>query len=163
MKSGHGASPKREPIYIPPNSIGWKVQSEDTLGACSYGEFIVQPGAGPIPHRHSREDESFYIIDGQLEFRIGERGERLIVAAPGSFVFGPRGIPHTLKNEGTTPARVLVIISPAGLERFFAEREALQKDLPITDPSFPSRDKALSEKYGLEFSSDWSFSPNAGD
>src|SRR5262245_13996786 len=145
MERGHSASPKREPIFIPSNSLGWKVKSENTLGTHSYGEFIVEPGTGPLPHRHSREDESFYILDGQLEFRMGERGERLIVAASGSFVFAPRGIPHTLKNEGTTPARVLVIISPAGLERFFAERDALQKELPISDPSYSGRDKALSE------------------
>jgi len=94
---------------------------------------------------------------------MGERGERHIVAAAESFVFAPRGIPHTFKNVGTTPARVLVIISPAGLERFFAERDALQKDVPITDPSYPTRDKALSEKYGLEFSSDWSFSSKGRD
>jgi uncharacterized RmlC-like cupin family protein len=94
---------------------------------------------------------------------MGERGERLIVAASGSFVFAPRGIPHTLKNVGTTSARCLVIISPGGLEGFFAERDALQKELSITDPSYASRDKALSEKYGLEFSSDWLFSPKVRD
>jgi uncharacterized RmlC-like cupin family protein len=92
---------------------------------------------------------------------MGERGERLIVAAPGSFVFAPRGIPHTYQNVGATPARALVIISPAGLEKFFEERNALQKELPTTDPSYPGRDKALSEKYGLEYNSDWSFSPKA--
>jgi quercetin dioxygenase-like cupin family protein len=157
------ASPKRDPIYIPPNSLGSKVKSEDTLGAYSFREFITPPGTGPVPHRHSREDESFYILDGQLEFKIGERGERLIVAAPGSFVFAPRGIPHTFKNVGSTPARALVIISPAGLENFFEERNALQKELLTTDPSYPGRDKALSEKYGLEYSSGWSFSPKASD
>ncbi len=92
---------------------------------------------------------------------MGERGERVIVAAPGSFVFAPRGIPHTFKNVGTTPARTLVIISPAGLEKFFEERNALGKELPATDPSYPSRNKALNEKYGLEYRSDWSFPAKA--
>jgi len=155
QQSKQSASAQREPIYIPPNSLGSKVTGKDTLGAYSFGEFTAQPGTGPVPHRHSREDESFYILDGQLEFRIGERGERLILAAPGSLVFAPRGIPHTYKNVGTTPARALVIISPAGLEKFFEERNALQKELPTTDPSYPGRDKTLSEKYGLEYSRDW--------
>ena len=163
QQSKQSASPQRNPIYVPPNSQGSKVESKDTLGAYSLREFIVEPGTGPVPHRHSREDESFYILDGQLEFKIGERGERVIVAAPGSFVFAPRGIPHTFKNVGTSRARGLVIISPAGLEKFFDERNALRKELPATDPSYPGRDKALSEKYGLEYSSDWSFPPKAKD
>ena len=155
QQSKQSASPQRDPVYIPPNSPGWKVKAKDTLGAYSFTESIVAPGTGPVPHRHSREDESFYILEGQFEFRIGERGERSIVAAPGTFVFAPRGIPHTFRNVGTTPARILVIISPAGLEKFFEERTALQKEFPTTDPSYPSRDKALSEKYGLEYNNDW--------
>jgi quercetin dioxygenase-like cupin family protein len=163
QQSKQSASPQRDPIYIPPNSLGSKVESKDTLGTYSFREFMTEPGAGPVPHRHSREDESFYILDGQLEFRIGARGERIIIAAPGSFVFAPRGIPHTFKNVGTTPARALVIISPAGLEKFFPERTALGKEVPTTDPSYPGRSKALEEKYGLEYSSDWSFPSKARD
>lgn len=159
QQSEQGASPRRELIYIPPNSVGSKLNNKDTLGAYNLREFITQPGTGPVPHRHTREDESFYILEGQLEFRIGDRGDRRIVATPGSLVFAPRGIPHTYKNVGATPARALVIISPAGLENFFDERNALQKEIPTTDPSYAPRDKALSEKYGLEYSSDWSFSP----
>jgi quercetin dioxygenase-like cupin family protein len=123
-------------------------------------EFNVAPGTGPVPHRHSREDESFYILDGLLEFRIGER---IFTAGPGSFLFAPKGIPHTFKNVGTTPARALVIISPAGLEKFFDERRALSKELPATDPAYAGRSKALEEKYGLDYSSDWSFQPKARD
>ena len=142
---------------------GPKVQGKDTLGAYALIEFIVQPGTGPVPHRHSREDEAFYVLDGQLEFRLGERGERVIAAPAGSFIFAPRGIPHTFKNSSTTPARAVVIISPAGLEKFFGERRALQKAVPTTDPSYPDRDKALNEKYGLEYNGDWSFPSKAKD
>ena len=56
-----------------------------------------------------------------------------------------------------------MIISPAGLEKFFEERNAIGKELPTTDPSYAGRDKALSEKYGLEYSRDWSFPPKARD
>ena len=163
QQSKQSASPQRDPVYIPPNSPGWKVKAKDTLGAYSLTESIVQPSTGPVPHRHSREDESFYVLEGELEFRMGERGERRIVAAPGTFVFAPRGIPHTFRNVGTTPARVLVIISPAGLEKFFEERTALQKEIPTTDPSYPDRDRLLSERYGLEYSRDWSFQPKPRD
>jgi quercetin dioxygenase-like cupin family protein len=142
-------------VYLPPNSSGWKVTAKDTLGAYAFAESTVQPQTGPEPHRHSREDEAFYVLDGQLEIRVGER---VMVAAPGAFVSAPRGIPHTFKNVGTTPAKVLVILAPAGLEKFFEEREALTKELATTDPAYSGRYKALAEKYGLEYSSDWSLS-----
>ena len=72
QQSKQSPSPQRDPIYIPPNSPGSKVTGKDTVGAYSFTEFIAAPGTGPVPHRHSREDESFYILEGQLEFRIGE-------------------------------------------------------------------------------------------
>jgi len=150
---------KREPLFIPP-SAGWKVTAKDTGGAYSVVETIVQPGTGPVPHRHSREDECFYVLEGQYEFRVGDR---IISASTGSFLFAPRGIPHTYKNVGTAASKHLTIISPAGLEKFFEERNALQKELPTTDPSYPGRDKALSEKYDLEYNPDWSFPPKAKD
>ena len=141
-------------VYLPPDSLGWKVTAQDTRGAYTFGESIVPPQTGPEPHRHSREDEAWYVFDGQLEIRVGEH---VMKAAPGTFVFAPRGIPHNYKNVGTTPAKVLVILAPAGLEKFFEERETLRKELPTTDPAYPERYKALAEKYGLEYSSDWSF------
>jgi quercetin dioxygenase-like cupin family protein len=162
QQSKQNALSQRDPVFIPPSSLGWKVKAKDTLGAYSLSEAIVAPSTGPVPHRHSREDESFYVLEGQLEFKIGERGERTFVATAGAFVFAPRGIPHTFRNVGTTPARLLLIISPTGMEDFFEERAALRKAIPTTDPSYPSRDKALSEKYGLEYSSDW-FPPKPGD
>jgi|RhiMetdeSRZDD1v2_1073273.scaffolds.fasta_scaffold40644_3 mannose-6-phosphate isomerase-like protein (cupin superfamily) len=148
--------------YIAAGPPGWRVTGDDTLGGFSLNEGIAQPGtAGPVPHRHSREDELWYVLEGQLEFKIGERGEQIIVAGPGATVFGPRGIPHTFRAVGTTPARYLTFISPAGFEKFFAERIALGKEVPTTDPSYAARYKVLTDKYGVEYSSDWSFPPMA--
>jgi quercetin dioxygenase-like cupin family protein len=149
-------------VYIPPTSQGgWKVTAKDTRGAFSIVESIVKPGtAGPVPHRHSREDEVFYVLEGQYEFRVGDR---VISASAGSFLFLPRGIPHTFKNVGTTTSRHLAIISPAGLERFFEERNALGRELSTTDPAYPDRYKVLTEKYGLEYSAEWSFPPKAAE
>lgn len=152
-----------EPLHIPPGPPGLRVAAKETLGAYSFSEFVMQPGTGPAPHRHSREDEAFYVLEGQFEFKVGERGERVIAAGPGSVVFAPRGVPHAFKNVGTTPAKGLVVISPAGLEQFFGERRALEKEIPKTDAIYAARLKALEEKFGLEYSSDWSFPPKAAN
>jgi len=138
---------------------GWRLTGDDTHGVFSFGERIVQPGIGPEPHRHSREDELWYVLEGQVEFRIGDRGEQVTVAGPGTTVFGPKGIPHTFRALGSTPARYVLFVAPAGIEKFFEERTALEKEISTTDPSYASRYKALTDKYGIEYSNDWSFSP----
>ena len=68
-------------------------------------------------------------------------------------------IPHAFKNVGSSPARMIGVISPAGLETFFDERDALMKTTAPTDPSYPAKYKALTDKYGLEYSRDWNFPP----
>ncbi|NKB71702.1 MAG: cupin domain-containing protein [Candidatus Latescibacteria bacterium] len=159
------------PVFIPPTSQdgpltevgknrkgGWKLTAGDTRGAFSIVETLVQPGMGPGPHRHSMEDEGFYVLEGQEEYRVGDR---VISASAGSFIFAPRGIPHAYKNAGTTPSRHITIIAPAGFKRFLDERNALRKELSATDPAYPGRLKALTDKYGLEYNADWAFPPVA--
>ena len=91
-----------QPVYSPANPKGgWKVKSQETRGAYSVLESVVQPSTGPEPHRHSREDEGFYILEGQYEFRVGAQ---VIKAGPGDFLFAPRNVPHTYKNVGTAIA-----------------------------------------------------------
>jgi quercetin dioxygenase-like cupin family protein len=145
----------QHPMYLPPSEKGgWKVRTTETQGTHSILESVVQPGTGPEPHRHAREDEGFYILEGQYEFRVGDQ---VIPATAGAYLFAPRGIPHTYRNVGTTPSRHLTIISPGGLEKFFEERAALFKEVPASDPARAGRYKALTEKYGLEYSADWVF------
>lgn len=75
------------------------------------------PG-GPPPHIHTREAESFYVLQGEFEF-LAE--DHWIKAAPGSFVHVPKGSLHTLKNAGDFVGRLLTLVVPAGLDRFFEE------------------------------------------
>jgi quercetin dioxygenase-like cupin family protein len=91
---------------------------EDTDGRYAQWEAIVPPGGGPPPHVHSRENEGFYIIEGEITFRIGE--ER-VVATAGTFANMPVGVPHSFKNESDRIAKVLITVAPAGLERMFFE------------------------------------------
>lgn len=96
--------------------LTFKVRGAETADALTAFENIVAPGDGPPLHRHANEDESWYVIDGTLRFRLGEE----IAEAPtGSFVFVPRGLPHCFENSGNEPARILVMFTPSGMERFF--------------------------------------------
>src|SRR5678815_2316134 len=91
---------------------------EDTNGKYAMWEAIVLPGGGPPPHVHSREEEGFYVLEGEVTFQIG--GER-VVAGAGTFANMPVGTPHSFKNESGRPARMLISIAPAGLEQMFFE------------------------------------------
>src|SRR5215813_5407248 len=94
------------------------VTAKDTNGKYATFEAIVQPGGGPPPHVHSREEECFYILDGQVTLWAGN--ER-IVATPGMFINLPVGVPHSFKNESDKPAKILITVAPAGFEEMFFE------------------------------------------
>src|SRR5207245_7145029 len=87
---------------------------EDTNGKYALWEAIVPPGGGPPLHVHSREEEGFYVLEGEITFTVN--GER-VVASAGMFANMPVGTPHSFKNEGSQPARMLISVAPAGLEK----------------------------------------------
>jgi mannose-6-phosphate isomerase-like protein (cupin superfamily) len=94
-----------------------KIPSHKTGGAYALFEVATQPGSGPPPHIHHREDESFYVIEGDYEFLIGR--ETLRVGA-GTLLYAPKGTLHAHKNVGEDVGRLLVTQTPGGLyERFF--------------------------------------------
>lgn len=94
-----------------------KLATEDTGGAIGAAISIVEPGQGPPLHRHGREDELFYILEGQASiFYDGAWTE----VGPGSIAYLPRGQAHTFKNKGVVTVKMLVITLPTGFERFFA-------------------------------------------
>ena len=91
---------------------------EDTNGKYAMWEAIVPPGGGPPPHVHSREEEGFYLLEGEITIQVGK--ER-IVATAGMFANMPVGTPHSFKNESSRPAKMLISVAPAGLEKMFFE------------------------------------------
>ena len=91
---------------------------EDTNDKYALWEAIVPPGGGPPPHVHSREEEGFYILEGEITFQIGD--DR-VVANAGTFANMPVGMLHSFKNESDQPARMLISVAPAGLEKMFFE------------------------------------------
>jgi quercetin dioxygenase-like cupin family protein len=97
-------------------SIDVHLFGEDSGGRLSAVEYVAGPHfGGPPLHRHAF-DEAWYVLEGELTFRIGDE---LRTAGAGSFVYAPGGTPHTLANRSGRQARVLLLCLPAGLERYF--------------------------------------------
>ena len=124
---------------------------EDTNGKYAQWEAIVPPGGGPPPHVHSREEEGFYILEGEITFQIGD--ER-VVATAGMFANMPVGTPHSFKNESTLPAKMLISVAPAGLEQMFFEVgvPVVQGSTSAPPPTKAEIDKLLeiAPSYGIE-------------
>jgi mannose-6-phosphate isomerase-like protein (cupin superfamily) len=128
-----------------------KATSDKTDGSLGFVEATVPPGGGPIAHAHSRCDEAFYILDGELEILDGGR---TFIARTGDFVFVPRGIRHRFKNTGLHAVRLLFLLTPAGDELAFRLGD---KPTPGVPPSiwgperFAAPDLAkFSEEAGIE-------------
>jgi quercetin dioxygenase-like cupin family protein len=112
--------------------LTFKASGERTDGSLTAFENVIAPGEGPPLHTHVSQDEAWYVLEGELRFRLGEE---LSGAQAGSFVFVPRGVPHCFQNSGSSPARILVLFTPAGMERFFERFAALPKE-SVTPAAF---------------------------
>jgi mannose-6-phosphate isomerase-like protein (cupin superfamily) len=132
--------------------VTFKAVSEDTNGQYTLFELRVDPEIGPPQHMHHREDEAFYIQEGELEFQLGDR---TVIATPGTFLYSPKGHLHSFKNLTNQRAKMLVWCMPAGIEKYFVE-----VGVPVDDPEAPSRPAtpeainrvlAAAPKYGIEF------------
>ncbi|GJQ28824.1 MAG: hypothetical protein HBSAPP03_07080 [Phycisphaerae bacterium] len=94
-----------------------KISAAETGDRFSFTECTVPPQSGPPLHVHEREDEAFWILAGEVAFWVNDAK---ITAPAGSFVYGPRGVPHTFRNLSTTPARMLLLVTPArNFEAFY--------------------------------------------
>jgi quercetin dioxygenase-like cupin family protein len=102
--------------------------------------------AAPL-HRHTREDEYSYVIEGRVGALLGDE---VVIGGPGDLIFKPRNQWHTFWNAGDEPARLLEIISPAGFEGFFAELV----DLGGVTQADPQTLGALCARYELEMNPD---------
>src|SRR5437763_14556704 len=128
--------------------VRFMIDRADAGERCSLVEHPMPPRslAGPL-HRHSREDEYSYVLEGRVGALLGDE---VVVGEPGDLIFKPRGQWHTFWNAGDQPARILEIISPAGFERFFAELV----DLGGVTQAEPQALGELSARYELEMDPD---------
>jgi quercetin dioxygenase-like cupin family protein len=102
--------------------ITFIVTGEQSNGALAALEAVNHPGEGPPLHFHGREDETVYVLEGDFRWKLGDE---LSVTGPGSFVFIPRGLPHTWQVIGERSGRMLITFAPAGMEGFFGKLSSL--------------------------------------
>lgn len=137
-------------LWIAEELVTFVVSGEATDGRYALTDSTVPPGGEAPLHVHHREDEAFWVLEGELEITAGDQK---FAASAGAFVHLPRGIAHTYKNIGATPARFLTLMAPAGLEKLFEEVGKPATD-PFSPPSFGEEDveKLLTAapKYGVE-------------
>jgi quercetin dioxygenase-like cupin family protein len=130
-----------------------KISSDETHGIYSVWEIEVAPNNGPPLHKHSLEDEAFYVLEGAFSFPYGNDATK--VAYKGQFINTPRGQFHTYKNIGSSFGKLLLIITPPCFEKFFQEI-----GIPIVDkssfqtpqitPSMIENIVKTAARYGLE-------------
>lgn len=102
-----------------------KATSEQAGGAFNLFDVICPPDYATSLHIHYAEDVAVYVLGGALSFFWGSKKKE---ALTGSFFFQPRGIPHGFRVEGDTPARILYMTFPAGIDRFVIEQGQLAPD-----------------------------------
>ena len=122
--------------------------AETTDGVIGLIDAAVPLGFSPPLHVHAREDEAMYVIEGRVRFQAGGSD---FEAGPGSFVFLPRGVPHSFLVVGAAHARILEFALPGGLERFHVEagRPAEGAGLPPLSVPDRSRLDEIAIRYGI--------------
>lgn len=112
-------------IEVPGMQVTVKIRKEHVAGAYSLLEYLLSPGLkGPAVHYHSKSDETFYVLEGQVRFLVNNQS---VETAAGSVVLVPRGTPHTFSNPYEQSAKMLSIFSPGGFEGYFEEYAAAKE------------------------------------
>jgi len=112
-------------LLAPGLQVTVKVRKGDVQSAYSLLEYKLSPGLkGPAVHYHSRSEETFYVLSGQVRFLVN--GE-IVEGVPGTVVCIPRGTHHTFSNPSDQPATMLSIFSPGGFEEYFEDYAAAKE------------------------------------
>jgi mannose-6-phosphate isomerase-like protein (cupin superfamily) len=142
-------------VHVFGELVTCKITSYQTGGAYSLFEVVTQPGGGPPPHVQHREDEAFYVLEGEYEFHVEDR---TLAADEGSLIYVPRGNLHAHDNVGKELGRMLVSQTPGGLhERFFEEIGEKTSDTsrPLLSEKLPDMERIakIAAEYGIEMAS----------
>ena len=140
LQSGEGRKIAMGPVRITVLEDG-----SSTRGTMAVAEFTFPPHSpSPFPHVHHAHEEGFYVLEGELEFKVGEETIR---AGAGSFVMVPIGVPHTFSNPGNHPARFLNTFTPPKYISYFEEMSEL---VAKSGPPTPEQGRAIMARYDTE-------------
>jgi quercetin dioxygenase-like cupin family protein len=120
----------------------------DTGGKYCLLEVSLAPGMGVPRHTHTREDEAYYVLAGELEVIVGDE---VFVLRTGDTLIAPRDIPHQLRNSGDAENHYLLTFSPAGFEEFL---KATAVPAPDNAPA-PTEPPAIAVRKVLELAADY--------
>jgi quercetin dioxygenase-like cupin family protein len=143
----------RPAYYATGNLYTFLATGEETDRAFSLFDFLVPSQSAALPHIHSLEDEVFYILEGEITFQLeSPTGLQNIVATSGTSIFLPKGRPHGWLNSGTTPARTLSLVFPAGFEGFFVDQNqpVIDRSNPIPPPLPLESLAPIAQNYGVQ-------------
>lgn len=129
--------------------VTYKADKSTTSGQFGLIEQVLPPGFEPPLHVHHREDEAFYVLEGNITFFCNDS---TFEAEPGAFVFFPRDMAHRFKVNEDAPARLLQFNAPAGFEQFHADMGEPAQTRTLPQPSAPDIAKLqqLAAQYGFE-------------
>ena len=148
-------STKIEPVVThTTQNMRFIASSSETGGATTVFESIEMPGYKTYVHKHNNSEESFYILEGMLTVKFGDKTHHL---GPGSYVFIPRGTPHAQGNLTDKPVRFITTVTPGGIEDFFRDRSELLKTTKPGDKDWDTRYRPIIEKHKkwIEIISPW--------
>jgi quercetin dioxygenase-like cupin family protein len=130
------------PLYFLGLPTILRATGQTTNGAFGLVEQVLPPGFASPYHTHQLEDEAFYVLEGEMAFVIDGQWTQ---ARAGTFLFGPRNIPHGFKVLGDQPARLLLLCAPGGFEQF-----VLDMSEPAPAPPDMARLMAVAAKYQID-------------
>ena len=149
---GRGRQSLDHSVWYNGSLLTFLATGEDTQGQFALMEIVGRKGNVPPPHIHHREDETFYLLEGELTVSVGGR---VIKATPGTMVFLPRNVPHSFTID-SEEGRILVLLTPAGLERWFKDFSVPAPSMtlpPVAEVGYSELQRMLeaAPQYGLEF------------
>jgi quercetin dioxygenase-like cupin family protein len=140
-----------ESVFLVGDTYTTLLSGTQTGGVFTLLEALVLPEAGPPPHAHHGEEETFFLLEGQMVFTVGGQ---TYDADPGATIYVPRNVVHSYRNNGEGPAKMLFMYSPAGMDAMFPEigrpgRRGIVG--PPLDPADLIAMAGVAEKYNFSF------------
>jgi quercetin dioxygenase-like cupin family protein len=138
----HSNTADAPPLYFLGLPTLLRATRETTNGAFGLVENLLPPGFASPYHTHRLEDEAFYVLEGEMAFVCDGQWTQ---AKAGTYLFGPRNVPHGFKVLGDKPARLLLLCAPGGFEQF-----VLDMAEPAPAPPDMTNLMAVAAKYQVE-------------